>query len=381
MTTENLTHIERLALHSPINLADGHARQSLHPATMSAVVERFNGLMSAPVDVTEIEGEFLDALTARSGVPYNRPRTWISYSASIAIDIVAKLLTRRGLRVGLVTPTFDNLSALIERNGTELVAVPEEWLTPTVDFDRLSSLGLTALFVVQPNNPTGTSWSQGTWQDVCTWAARNNILLVGDMSFRLFDPDMCWDQLQLAQRTGASLILIEDTGKIVPLHDTKVGVVTCTPDLEAELREIHEAVLLNVSSIDLALITVALGGARSGIDEIQRARELVRSNKQQVKAFAAAHGLTILSIGGLSVEWVDVGPMKSQIVSACVDRGLIVLPGEYFHWNELQDNRGTDRVRLALMRDDEVLRDGLTRFGEALSTLSTRSALLSPALS
>ena len=172
MTSENLTHIERLALHSPINLADGHARQSLHPATMSAVVERFSALMSAPVDVTEIEGEFLDALTARSGVPYNRPRTWISYSASIAIDIVAKLLTRRGLRVGLVAPTFDNLSALIERNGTELVAVPEEWLTPTVDFDRLMSLGLSALFVVQPNNPTGTSWSQGTWEDVCTWAAR-----------------------------------------------------------------------------------------------------------------------------------------------------------------------------------------------------------------
>jgi aspartate/methionine/tyrosine aminotransferase len=375
MTSENLTHIERQALQSHINLADGHARQSLHPTTMSAVVERFGALMSAPVDVTEVEGEFLDALTSRSGVPYNRPKTWISYSASVAIDIVAKLLTRRGLRVGLVTPTFDNLSALIERNGTELVAVPEEWLTPNVDFDRLSSLGLSALFVVQPNNPTGTSWSQGTWQDVCTWAARNNVLLVGDMSFRLFDPEMCWDQLQLAERTGASLILIEDTGKIVPLHDTKVGVVTCTPDLEAELREIHEAVLLNVSSIDLALITVVLGGARSGVDEIQRARDLVRSNKQQVKTFADQHDLTILSVGGLSVEWIDVGPMKSQIVSACVDRGLIVLPGEYFHWNELEDNRGTDRVRLALMRDDEVLRDGLTRFSAALSTL------LSPALS
>jgi aspartate/methionine/tyrosine aminotransferase len=374
MTSENLTHIERQALQSHINLADGHARQSLHPTTMSAVVERFSALMSAPVDVTEVEGEFLDALTSRSGVPYNRPRTWISYSASVAIDIVAKLLTRRGLRVGLVTPTFDNLSALIERNGTELVAVPEEWLTPNVDFDRLSSLGLSALFVVQPNNPTGTSWSQDTWQDVCTWSARNNVLLVGDMSFRLFDPEMCWDQLQLAERTGASLILIEDTGKIVPLHDTKVGVVTCTPDLEAELREIHEAVLLNVSSIDLALITVVLG-ARSGVDEIQRARDLVRSNKQQVKAFADQHDLTILSVGGLSVEWIDVGPMKSQIMSACVDRGLIVLPGEYFHWNELEDNRGTDRVRLALMRDDEVLRDGLTRFSAALSTL------LSPALS
>lgn len=373
MTSENLTHIERLALHSPINLADGHARQSLHPATLSAVVERFSSLMSSPVDVTEIEGEFLDVMTSRSGVPYNRPRTWISYSASIAIDIVAKLLTRRGLRVGLVTPTFDNLSALIERNGTELVPVPEEWLTPTVDFDRLSSLGLSALFVVQPNNPTGTSWSQGTWQDVCTWAAQNNILLVGDMSFRLFDPEMCWDQLELASRTGASLILIEDTGKIVPLHDTKVGVVTCTPDLELELREIHEDVLLNVSSIDLALITVVLGGAGSGVDEIQRARDLVRSNKQHVKAFAEQHDLTILSIGGLSVEWIDVGPKKAQIVSDCVDRGLIVLPGEYFHWNEF--DRGTDRVRLALMRDEEVLRDGLTRFGAALSTL------LSPALS
>ncbi len=374
MTSENLTHIERQALQSPINLADGHARQSLHPATMSAVIERFGALMSAPVDVTQIEGEFLDAMTARSGVPYNRPRTWISYSASIAIDIVAKLLTRRGLRVGLVAPTFDNLSALIERNGTELVAVPEEWLTPSVDFDKLASLDLSALFVVQPNNPTGTSWSRDTWQDVCTWAAANHIVLVGDMSFRLFDPEMCWDQLALAERTGASLILIEDTGKIVPLHDTKVGVVTCTPDLEAELREIHEAVLLNVSSIDLALITVVLG-ASSGVDEIQRARDLVQSNKQQVREFAEKHDLSILSIGGLSVEWLDVGPMKSQIMSACVDRGLIVLPGEYFHWNELEDNRGTDRVRLALMRDEEILRDGLTRFSAALS------ALLSPALS
>jgi aspartate/methionine/tyrosine aminotransferase len=375
MTTANLTHIERQALHSPINLADGHARQSLHPATMGALVERFSGLMSAPVDVTEIEGRFLDALTARSGVPYNRPRTWISYSASIAIDIVAKLLTRRGLRVGLITPTFDNLSALIERNGTELVAIPEEWLTPSVDFDRLSMLGLSALFVVQPNNPTGTSWSRATWEAVCTWAAQNNIVLVGDMSFRLFDVEMCWNQLELAERTGASLILIEDTGKIIPLHDTKVGVVTCTRDLELELREIHEAVLLNVSSIDLALITVVLGDPTSAIDEIQRARDLVRANKQLVSAFADQHDLSILSIGGLSVEWIDIGPMKSQIVNACVDRGLIVLPGEYFHWDELKDNRGVNRVRLALMRDEGVLRDGLAMFSDALTTL------LSPALS
>jgi aspartate/methionine/tyrosine aminotransferase len=375
MTTANLTHIERQALQSPINLADGHARQTLHPSTMSALVERFGGLMSAPVDVTEIEGQFLDALTARSGVPYNRPRTWISYSASIAIDIVAKLLTRRGLRVGLVTPTFDNLSALIERNGTELVAIPEEWLTPSVDFDRLSTLGLTALFVVQPNNPTGTSWSKATWEAVCTWAAKNNIVLIGDMSFRLFDVEMCWDQLELAERTGASLIVIEDTGKIMPLHDTKVGVVTCTPDLELELREIHEAVLLNVSSIDLALITVVLGGPSSAVDEIQRARDLVRANKQLVKAFADQHDLSILSIGGLSVEWIDVGPMKAQIVNACVDRGLVVLPGEYFHWDEHEDNRGVNRVRLALMRDEGVLADGLARFSDALSTI------LSPALS
>jgi aspartate/methionine/tyrosine aminotransferase len=375
MTTKNLTHIEKQALRSPINLADGHARQSLHPATLEAVVDRFRAVVHGAIDVAGVETEFLDAFTARSHTPYDENKTWICYSASIAIDIVAKLLTRRGLRVGLVTPTFDNLSALIDSNGAELIPVPEEILVPQVDFDRLSALALDSLVVVMPNNPTGTSWDVDQWSLACSWAARSGVVLVGDMSFRLFDRAMCWDQLALAESHGASLILIEDTGKIVPLHDTKVGVITCTKDLAADLNEIHESVLLNCSSIDLALITVVLGDSHSKIDEIERARSLVRMNRKRVRDHADRLGLSALSMGDLSVEWVDVGPAKYELVGACMERGLIVLPGEYFHWNETDVNQGAHRIRLALMRDEDVIQDGLARMSEALESLH------SPALS
>ncbi|MFI6853033.1 pyridoxal phosphate-dependent aminotransferase [Streptomyces sp. NPDC050416] len=374
----NLTEFELMAQVSRLDLADGHANHSLHQETMSVLEDAFTAALKEERHglVHRVEREFLSALGKHTGQQYSATSSHIVYSASVGVDIMAKYLAVRRYRTGMITPTFDNLPALMTMTGVELVPVPEKLVLPEPEIDELSRLELDALFLVLPNNPTGAGMDGAALRRLVEWGAAQCVLIVIDASFRLLDPRACVDLIAVAEDAGADVVTIDDTGKTVSLQDTKASVLSVTHRLREPVSEVVSHCLLNVSCLDLRLLTSVLTMPPDR-DEIHRARALSRRNRGTLREMLVSCGrigcLPDSSPGpdsALSIEWLHVGPERDRVLRQCRSQGLQILPGQPFFWaaDGAAQPRTGQWVRIALLRDPEEFQRGADIFVSALRT-------------
>ena len=141
------------------NLADGHARQSLHPYQQRVLNDLPSIFMASalmPLDEQEMSlaNAFFNLGGQTSAMKLGIPL--VHYSSSVSIDITARALHAVDRNnVGLVTPTFDNIPLLLRRNGLNITAIPEELLWSETAAMNKYLAEIDALFIVMPNNPTG----------------------------------------------------------------------------------------------------------------------------------------------------------------------------------------------------------------------------------
>ncbi|MGW5971135.1 pyridoxal phosphate-dependent aminotransferase [Streptomyces sp. NPDC055186] len=369
-STYSLTEHEWPALAAgTINLADAHARHSLSSDSVRRISEVTQNLLAnAGPDYFEAETWFREALTRHTGQHYPVHASYLTYSASVALDVIAKYLRSVQGPIGMLTPTFDSVPALFARSGLDLVPVPEDRILPNCDTGFLDSLGLGALVVVAPNNPTGAILSPDQAFVLLEWAARHDVLLVLDASFRMFDPGMKLDLVEMANDIGADATTVDDTGKTIPLHDTKVGVLTATRALARDLGSICTDVLLNVSELNIRMLAALLedDGPHG---EAARARAVATANQRHLeKRFSLTLDLPDEHAFQRSVAWLHLGRHRDAVLDACRARSVKVLPGDRFYWDRDlgdTDNPGSQWIRVPLLRDKDSFNRGLDALDSA----------------
>ncbi|MFG3662539.1 aminotransferase class I/II-fold pyridoxal phosphate-dependent enzyme [Streptomyces sp. NPDC047706] len=351
-----------LAAHT-INLADAHARHSLSSDSVRCISEVTHDLLTnARPDYFEAETWFRDALTRHTGQHYPVHSSYLTYSASIALDVIAKYLRSLKGPVGMITPTFDSVPALFARSGLDLLPIPEARILPDCDTDFLNSLGLGALVVVAPNNPTGAILTPAQALALLEWAARHDTLLVLDLSFRIFDPGLKLDLVDMANDIGADVTTVDDTGKTIPLHDTKVGVLTATRALARDLGSISTDVLLNVSELNIRMLAALLED-EGPQGEAARARAVAAHNQRHLEQrFGLTPDLPDVHAFQRSVAWLPLGRHRDAVLDACQARSVKVLPGDRFYWERDRGdtgNPGSQWIRVPLLRNEDLFRLGV----------------------
>ena len=357
MRTSSLTELELPALRPEVlNLSDGHARQSVGAGTRARLRDVVDAALSdPPADYFGAERRFLHDLSWHTGQGYPAGRTFVTYASSVAMGVVSTHLKRSRHRVGLICPAFDNLAGILTSLDVPLTPVPEHRLAPEPDLEHLDSLGIDALVLVLPNNPTGACPSRAAMCRLLDWAAARGVLLVVDLAFRWFDDAARWDLRAEAEARGADLVSIDDTGKVLSLSDLKAGVVSTTGRLAEPIGAIHRQYVLNVSELGLRMLGAMLApGDPDG--EVPRARRLVRQNRAYLDEVLTA------DLGGpgddprlperrpgMSVEWLRVPRNRDLVTKECHRRGVAILAGDHFHW--ASDVPAETHVRLALLRD------------------------------
>ena len=373
---QNLTQAEYPALAlSALNFADAHARQSLTKSSQGHLLHACESLLRGPrSDYFGNQNYFLEGLRTHTRQPYAEGQSFVTYSASIALDAIAKYLVGRPGRIGMITPTFDSVPALFRRSGLSLTAVPESIVLPWCDLAAVELMTLSTLILVTPNNPSGARLPEAGLRELLGWAARRQVLLVLDLSFRLLEETaLNFDVIGAAEEAGASVLTVDDTGKTLPLLDTKLGVLSATSDVAADLGHICSDILLNVAELDLRL----LGTLLAETDEVARARALIAMNRAALTG-ALTNGLPSGSDTGhprSSVAWVRVGASRDHIVSECRKRSMYVLPGNDFFWDAVQgENPDEAAIRLPLLRDQDYFGRGIDVLLDVLSEALATSA-------
>ncbi|HEX6342490.1 enduracididine biosynthesis enzyme MppP [Umezawaea sp.] len=348
----NLTQLEYLALNSDFNLSDGHARQELTPGQGKMVGELPRLWAEAVVrPVEEIERESHRAffhLLGQHSYPGADGRVLACYSSSVAMEIFARALVTEADAIALVHPTFDNIPDILRGVGLRLVPLEEDVLHGgDVPAELLGSVG--AIFVTTPNNPTGRVLSRERLVRLAEQCAEHGVVLALDTCFRGFDEAGQYDHYEVLEASGCRWVVIEDTGKLWPTLELKIGWLVRSANVGLPLAKVYSDILLGVSPLVMLMVKrlsedAADGGLRDLHEFIATNRALVRANLHDVP------GLTFVDPDSrVSVERIHLGDRSAMDVWAALrEHNVYLLPCGRFHWAD--PSEGDRMLRIALSR-------------------------------
>ncbi|MGC5016360.1 aminotransferase class I/II-fold pyridoxal phosphate-dependent enzyme [Streptosporangium sp. DT93] len=368
----NLTIMEVEALTDlggGLNLTDGHARLVLS-AQQAAIVERIPDMFTEasnrpfPDIEREAHAAFLGAIGQHSA-PIGTGRILSCYSSTLATDIVARALPA-GAVIAVLHPTFDNIADLFITRGLSLVPLFEsallaqEWPEPPVR----------AIVVTHPNNPTGLIVPEDHLRSLAEHAVRHGQTVIIDASFRGQVREAQYDTYAILEAAGASWIVIEDTGKLWPVHELKIGLLAYSERTRLPIERAFSESLLAASPVVLKFVTALAGDWVNG--GYERARALVERNRAVVQETIRSAGLRLADPDSqISVARIGLpagGPDSSVLYKEMVTRGVHVLPCTPFHWADPEG--GLRFIRISLARPFEVVERGARTLAQAYRDLS-----------
>lgn len=375
----DLTQHEILGLTQPFNLSDAHTHQR-QSSGQHAIVERLPSLWYAAEDSLQVEceREFIDAFfrLQRQPTALVANRTLLSYAASISTLVVGMFLRKHRLSTTLVEPCFDNLHDVLRNVGVTVLPIDESELAdPEVIYDNLERVVRTdALFLVDPNNPTGASLlrhGRRGFEEVVRFCRDHGKILLLDFSFAPFalaDPAVGRiDVYELLEDAGVTYMAIEDTGKTWPVQDAKCALLTASRDIWEDVYNLHTSVLLNVSPFVLKMLTAYMEDSLA--DGMASVRDVLDTNRERaVKALAGSVLRYVEPAVGVSVAWFRIEHPRlwaTKLHRELVGHDVSILPGTGFYWSE--PSRGEDHVRLALAREPEMFAEAMERLRDALA--------------
>lgn len=375
----DLTQLEMAAINANFNLADAHTHHSPNSAQRE-IVNRFPQLWDETRQTTQRSEEerFAQALMNFRGQPSaaNLDRSFLAYSASLSMTIVANMCGVHGWTVALVEPTFDNLADILRNFGVRVLSYSEDELTNFLETGEIP----TALYLakawmfVDPNNPTGFSamHSEKEASRLADLVEQHDKVLLADFCFAAFldrsaqEPQ--FDLYSYLDERGTSYCCIEDTGKIWPLQDAKASLLRCSFDLLPTLRNIHSTYILNVSPFVLRICSEFI--SLSHQDGLKDYRDLLSRNRRLVEESAGTLLLPTNQHVLTSVRWFRLNQgCASDLCSTLSSKGVHILPGTHFFW----DNKcnGERYVRVALARDEERFKRSVEALRDAMNSFFT----------
>jgi aspartate/methionine/tyrosine aminotransferase len=361
---DSLTRHEWTGLMNKYNLADGHARQA-QTVAMLRVIKGLPALWESSESALQmdVQREFEEAFygTAGQWSVMARERCPLHhYSSSLSIEVVANLLREKSMRVGLLHPTFDNIPAILNRQGVPLIPISEEIFESPAnprfydDYD--------VIFLVTPNNPTGCDPSPEIIKTIADQCRARDLILVLDFSFRFFSEHLAtWDHYEYFESIGLRYIGIEDTGKTWQTLDLKVGSLVADATLHVRLQEITDDLLLNVSPFIFGLVRDYIRA-----DGSVSCRTTGQINRASLKQALQGGPVAVMPASGpMSVAWLRL-PETWRVSELCdwlSDEGISVLPGSPFFWAD--HSLGEQYMRVALMRPEAGFAAGANALADA----------------
>jgi enduracididine biosynthesis enzyme MppP len=353
----NLTQFEYLALNSPLNLSDGHARQRLTPG-QARIVDELPELWADAVKrpVEEVERAAHRAyfeLLGQHSYPAADGRVLSCYSSSVAMEIFARSLATGADAIALVHPTFDNIPDILRGVGLRLVPLEEEDLHGDTIADELfEQVG--CVFVTTPNNPTGKVLPQERLRALAERCARHNVVLTLDTSFRGFDTRAHYDHYAVLAESGCRWVVIEDTGKLWPTLELKIGWLVSSANVGLPIAKVYSDILLGVSPLVMLMITrLCEDAAGGGLLELH---EFIATNRAVLRGeLNGVPGVTFPDPESrASVERVDLGDREAlEVWSALREHNVFALPCQQFHWARPEE--GERMLRIALSRQTSAV--------------------------
>lgn len=248
-----------------------------------------------------------------------------------ALSTVCRARCRPGTTFVTTDPTWKWPCQFAEQMGAEVIQIPI-WqaenhyrLTP----EALSAVvdeRTTIIYLVDPNNPLGISYSRQELEAFIEIAASNNALLVHDCTYRDFSPE----HVLALNSNQQHVVMSVSFSKWLGLAGLRVGALVASPQLLTELAPFNAGVL--------GASVIAQRAAEAGLkvkEEWMISLLAVDSRNKAVIADAAGkiHGLhlPVYPSGGnfLVIDVTGAGIRPEALVECFLEQGIQIRHGAY----------------------------------------------------
>lgn len=294
----------------------------------------------------------------------------VTNGGSEANCVVLMRLIEPGDEIVLMTPNYMQVPGLARALGASVRRWPlriagtgadARWTADTAELESLVTARTRAVFVCNPNNPTGARLEAPVLDEVCRIAATVGAWVVGDEIYRgaervADDTPSVWD------RGYERAIVTSGLSKAYGLPGLRIGWVAGPRGLVADLWGIHDYTSIAPGALNDHLARIALEDT-TRVKLLARTRMIIRTSYPIVRRWIEKQdGLSHVAPEAGAVAFVRyTHPMRSAAVAERLrdERSVLVVPGDFF------DMDGW--LRIGFGSDPDYLTAALALIGEFLS--------------
>ncbi|WP_299332891.1 pyridoxal phosphate-dependent aminotransferase [Haloplanus sp.] len=333
-----------LGLGQPDFPAPGHARRAAVDAIEAGDADAY----TENKGIEPLRAAIAERHAREQGVDVDAGDVIATAGGSEALHLALEAHVDAGDEVLIPDPGFVSYDALTKLTGGTAVPVPlRDDLTLDPAAVEAAITDDTAAFVVNsPGNPTGAVSPQEDVREFARIADDHDVVCISDEVYErfVFDGD---HHSPLTYADTDNVVVVNGCSKTYSMTGWRLGWVTAsTPRIERMLR-VHQYVQACASAPAQYAAEAALTGPQDHVDEMadtfEKRRDLVLDRLEEM-------GLDVPTPEGAFYAMPEV---PDGFVDACLDRGVIVVPGEAF------GDAGAGHARLSYATDTATLEEAL----------------------
>jgi aspartate aminotransferase len=218
----------------------------------------------------------------------------------------------------------------------------------------------TAAFVVNsPANPTGAVSPPSDVREFARIADEHDVLCVSDevYEYTVFEGE---HRSPMEFTEEDNVVVVNSASKLYAMTGWRLGWVAGPRErIEAMLR-VHQYIMASASAPAQFAAEAALTGPQDAVTEM---RETFRQRRDILLDGLADAGIDCPTPHGAFYAMPEV-PDADAFVGACLDRDVIVVPGDAF------GDRGAGHVRISYATDTESLKEAVERMADARAEIA-----------
>lgn len=321
----------------------------------------------------DVRGRCADAISALLDVDVDPERNLVLTTGTQGgLFAVLSALVDAGDRVALTDPEYLFAERILRFLGAEVVRIP---LTaggePGVDLQQLEDAairGIRLFLTSNPNNPTGTVYSDDTVKGISRLAAAHDFLVVVDELYcRLVYDETPFTHLAAEPEMGTRTVTLLGGSKTESLTGYRVGAVVADAEIIDAIEQVIAFSALRAPAYSQHVLT---GWLHEDDDFVrERVRQLRIMQRHAADRLRSIPGISVEPGAGTAYLWPDVSGLGLTSLDAgrlCYDAGVVVSPGYQF------GPSGKTRFRMCFAQDEARLDAALDRITAALADASYR---------
>jgi aspartate/methionine/tyrosine aminotransferase len=281
---------------------------------------------------------------------------------------VLSALVDAGDRVALTDPEYLFAERILRFLGAEVIRVPVQAgrSGPHVDLRQLADAavgGIRLFLTSNPNNPTGTVYSDETIQGIAGLAVQHDFLVVVDELYcRLIYGETDFTHLAGEPGMDTRAVTLLGGSKTESLTGYRIGAVVASAEIIDAVEQVVAFSALRAPAYSQHVLTGWLHDDENFVRD--RVRQLHLLQRHATERLRSVPGIRVEPGAGTAYLWPDVSGLGLTSLDAgrlIYDAGVVVSPGYQF------GPSGKARFRMCFAQDEARLDAALDRITAALA--------------